>query len=268
MENIINFKNGYTEVNGLKMYYEVYGTGKPLVLIHGGGSTIETSFGRIIPLLAKTRQIIAMELQAHGHTNDRQTDLSFGQNADDIAVLLNDLKISNADFLGYSNGGHTLIEIALRFPHVINKMILASTFYKRDAAPPQFWEGFDHVTINNMPEVLQKGYLKANNSEEGLINMFNKDVKLLKGFTDWSDAQMRSIKAPALVINATQDVGSVEHAVKMYRMIPNCELVILPGTHGEFLGTAEAISNGTWNQEYSIQIIEEFLDRNQEKTEV
>src|SRR5664279_2176113 len=106
-----NFKSGYFDVNGLKMYYEIYGQGKPLVLIHGGGSTIQTSFGRIIPELAKRRQIIGVELQAHGHTNDRNTDLAFEQDADDVATLLGNLKISKADFLGFSNGGQTTIEL-------------------------------------------------------------------------------------------------------------------------------------------------------------
>src|ERR1700733_4723749 len=120
-----HFKSGYSEVNGLTMYYEVHGQGRPLVLIHGGGSTIQTSFGRIIPELAKHRQIIAVELQAHGRTNDRNTDLSFEQDADDVAALLVNLNISNADLLGFSNGGQTTIEIALRHPGLINKIIIA-----------------------------------------------------------------------------------------------------------------------------------------------
>src|SRR6185503_5240304 len=150
-----NFRSGYSEVNGLNMYYEVYGQGKPLVLIHGGGSTIETSFGNLIPMLANNRQIIGVELQAHGHTNDRNTDLSFEQDADDVATLLNNFGIAKADFLGFSNGGQTTIEIALRHPHLINKIILASAFYKRTAVPRQFWDGFDGVTLDMMPEVLK-----------------------------------------------------------------------------------------------------------------
>ena len=95
---------GYSEVNGLNMYYEVYGAGRPLVLLHGGGSTIQTSFGNIIPLLAKSRQIIAVELQAHGHTHDRDAELTFTQDADDVAALLKNLHIARADILGFSNG--------------------------------------------------------------------------------------------------------------------------------------------------------------------
>ena len=156
-----NFKSGYSEVNGLKMYYEIYGLGKPLVLIHGGGSTIETTFGRIIPLLAKHRQIIAVELQAHGHTNDRDTNLTFEQDGDDVATLLKNIEISKADFLGFSNGGQTTIEIALRHPGLVNKIILASAFYNRNAAVPQFWEGFEGATLNGYATSFKRRLFKS-----------------------------------------------------------------------------------------------------------
>src|SRR4051812_15211364 len=137
----MSFKNGYSDVNGLKLYYEVYGPGKPLLLLHGGGSTIQTSFGKIIPLLSKNRQIIAVELQAHGRTHDRDTPLTFEQDADDVAALLDNLHIAKTDILGFSNGGHTAIEIVLRHPDIVNKLILCSAFYKRNGVAPQFWEG-------------------------------------------------------------------------------------------------------------------------------
>jgi pimeloyl-ACP methyl ester carboxylesterase len=255
-----NFKSGYSDVNGLMMYYEIYGQGKRLVLIHGGGSTIETSFGNIIPLLAKNRQIIGVELQAHGHTNDRSTDLTFEQDADDVVRLLENLQITKADFLGFSNGGHTAIEIALRHENIVDKIILASTFYTRDAVVPQFWEGFAMATLEMMPKVLQEGYLKANNDREGLLNMFNKDVQRMKVFKGWTEEQIKSIKARTLVINGNNDVGSVEHAVQMYRIIPNCELAILPGGHGTYLGAIDALENGKWTMQYVAHLFESFLD--------
>ena len=261
MESNTNFKSGYSEVNGINMYYEIHGQGKPLVLIHGGGSTIETSFGNIIPLLSKSRQIIAMELQAHGHTGDRVSGLSFEQDADDVAKLLENLQIKKADFLGFSNGGQTAIEIALRHASIVGKIIFASIFYNRKAVVPQFWEGFDLVTLDMMPKALRDSYLKANNSEKELLNMFNRDVQRMKNFKGWTAEQMKSISAKAMVINANNDVGSVEHAVEMHRLIPNSELVILPGGHGTYLGAIESLPNGVWTMKYVADLIMEFLDK-------
>ena len=260
--NNADFKSGYAHVNGLQLYYEIYGEGRPLVLIHGGGSTIQTSFGRIIPLFARHRQVIAVELQAHGRTGDRDSFLSFEQDADDVAALLDFLQISKADFLGYTKGGHTAIEIAICHSEIINKLVLCSTFYKRSAAMPQFWDGFEHATLNDMPEVLKQEYLKVNNSQEGLQNMFNKDVQRMKTFKDWNDEQIRSIKAPTLIMNGNVDVGSVEHAVEMQRMIPDCELAILPGGHGSYLGAIESLHDGEWKQAYAVELIEGFLEKN------
>lgn len=261
MANKNHFKSGYAEVNGLNMYYEIHGKGKPLVLIHGGGSTIQTTFGRIIPLLVRHRQLIAVELQAHGHTNDRDAALSFEQDADDVAAILSYLKIPKAVFLGFSNGGQTAIEIAIRHPQLVNKIILASTFYKRSAAVPQFWEGFDKATLNDMPEVLRAGFLTANNDPVALQNMFNKDVQRMKTFKDWEDDQLRSIQSPTLIINANHDVGSVEHAVEMHRMIPGSELVIFPGVHGTYLGAIESLENGRCPDFNATALIEEFLEK-------
>src|SRR3982751_4239069 len=100
----------YADVNGIKMYYEIHGEGKPLVLIHGGGSTIRSNWGNIMPLFAKQYKVIAVELQAHGHTGDRDAPETFAQDADDVAALLNQLNISKASILGFSNGGSTTMQ--------------------------------------------------------------------------------------------------------------------------------------------------------------
>jgi len=256
-----NFRSGYSEVNGLKMYYEVYGQGKPLVLIHGGGSTIQVSFERIIPQLAKHRQIVAMDLQAHGRTNDRDTYLTFKQDADDVAQLLTNLEISKADFLGFSNGGHALIEIALRHPGFINKLIICSAFYKRSGTFPKFWEGFDGVTFDDMPQQFKDEFLKVNNSPSALVNMSNKDVQRMKVFEDWADEQIKSIQVPTFIMNGTEDVGSLEHAVEMYWVIPNCELAILPGGHGQYIGEINPQIGKDKLPDTTISLIEIFLDK-------
>lgn len=258
---VINVENGYKLVNGLNMYYEIHGSGNPLVLIHGGGSTIRTSFGRILPLLAKNRQVIAVELQAHGHTGDRDNDLSFEHDADDVAALLQNLSISKTDFLGFSNGGQTVIELALRHSHLVNKLILASSFFKRDAATPAFWNGFENATLDDMPKILKEEYLIANNDANGLLNMFKKDVQRMKTFTGWTVEQIGSIVAPTLVISANHDVGSLEHALEMYRVFPNAELAIFPGGHGTYLGAIEALENGHWPSFNATNLIEDFLNK-------
>ncbi len=141
----------YAPVNGLNIYYEIHGEGEPLVLLHGGGSTIETSFGTILPALAKTRKVIAFEQQGHGHAADVDRPFSFEQSADDAAALLRFLKIDKADFFGYSNGGSIALQIAIRHPDLVRKLIVASAMYKRDRLYPEFWDPMKHATLENMP---------------------------------------------------------------------------------------------------------------------
>ncbi|HET9432662.1 MAG TPA: alpha/beta hydrolase, partial [Chitinophagaceae bacterium] len=158
--NLVKFDSAYASVNGLNMYYEIHGEGTPLVLIHGGGSTIQTSFSKILPLLARHYKVIAVELQAHGHTGDRDSAESFEQDADDVAGLLGHLKINKARFLGFSNGGNTAMQIAIRHPALVNKLVVISSFYKRDGMIPGFFEGMEKATLENMPGLLKTYYLQ------------------------------------------------------------------------------------------------------------
>ena len=226
----------YATVNGLKMYYEIHGSGRPLVLIHGGGSTIMSTFGRILPELAETHQVIAVELQAHGHTPDIDRPLSFEQDADDVAALLKQLHIEKADIMGFSNGGTTSLQVAIRHPELVNKLVLASTTYKRDGMQPGFFEGFQHASLENMPQPLKEAYLEANPDPKGLQAMFDRDVARMVAFKDISDADIQTIQAPALVINGDADVVLAEHALALSRTLPHARLAILPCGHGEYIG--------------------------------
>src|ERR671935_3223680 len=116
----------YASVNGLTMYYEVHGAGRPLVLLHGALSAIGTSFGKVLPSLAKTRQVIAVEQQAHGHTADIDRPLTYEQMADDTAALLRHLEIGSADVYGYSLGGGVALQLAIRHPELVRKLVLVS----------------------------------------------------------------------------------------------------------------------------------------------
>jgi pimeloyl-ACP methyl ester carboxylesterase len=125
-------KTGYAQVNGIKMYYEVHGAGKPLVLLHGAFNTINTAFAQLIPELSKTRQVIAVELQGHGRTQDIDRPFSFESMADDVVALLKFLKTDSADIFGYSMGGGVAQQIAIRHPEVVRRLIITSSVYKYD----------------------------------------------------------------------------------------------------------------------------------------
>jgi pimeloyl-ACP methyl ester carboxylesterase len=256
------FKSGYSDVNGIKMYYEMHGDkGDYLVLIHGGGSTLGTTFGRVIPLLAKENKVIAVELQAHGHTSDREAPESFEQDADDVARLLQILQISKASIFGFSNGGNTAIQIAVRHPALVNKLVLASTFYKREAFPAGFFEGMKLATLSDMPEPLRNAFLKINPDSNALLTMFNKDRERMLQFRDWSDELMRSIKSPTLIISGDRDVISAEHAVVMSKLIPNARLMILPAMHGAYIGASEVPDAGGKLHELTVAVVEDFLNK-------
>src|SRR6266508_5078159 len=139
----ITAQTGYAPVNGLTMYYEIHGAGRPLVLLHGALSTIDVDFGRVLPSLAQTRQVIAIEQQAHGHTADIDRPLTDEQMAEDTAALLRQLKIENADFLGYSIGAGIALEFARRQPDLVRKLVVASPAYRRDGVYSEIWEGIE-----------------------------------------------------------------------------------------------------------------------------
>jgi pimeloyl-ACP methyl ester carboxylesterase len=123
-------------VNGLEMYYESQGVGKPLVLLHGAMSPIETSFGAVIPLLAQSRRLIAVEQQGHGRTPDAKRPLSYAQMAQDTAMLVRKLKIEQADFFGYSMGAGIALELAMQYPELERRLIVGSLAYSNDGFHP------------------------------------------------------------------------------------------------------------------------------------
>lgn len=226
----------YATLKQLDLYYELHGTGSPLVLLHGGGSTIASTYGRILPALAQKHQVIAIELQAHGHTRDIDRPLSFEQDADDVAGLLQQLKIDKAAIMGFSNGGTTALQVAIRHPEIVSKLVLASTTYKRDGMQAGFFESMQVATLETMPGPLQQAYLEANPDPKGLLAMFKRDVARMISFKDIPDDAIQNIRVPALVINGQTEVVRAEHALALSRVLPMAKLVILPGDHGEYIG--------------------------------
>lgn len=245
----------YAPVNGLRMYYEVHGrahAGKPpLVLLHGGGSTIGTSFGQVLHSLAASRQVIAFEQQGHGHTGDVDRPFSFEQTADDTAALIRYLKIESADLLGWSNGGSAALQVAIRHPALVRKLVVASAMFKRDGLPPEFWGFMEQATPESMPAELREAYLRVAPNPEALPTMHEKSVQRMLGFTDWLPEVIRSIRAPVLVAIADSDVVRLEHAVEMYRLLPNAQLAVLPGTDHDILNR---------RPDWVVSMVSSFLD--------
>jgi len=230
-------KSGFARVNGLRMYYETHGAGgTPLVLIHGGGSTIGTNFGRVLPQLSRSRRVIAVEVQAHGHTLDIDRPFTFEQDADDVAALLDSLHVPKADILGFSNGGTTALQIAIRHPAKVNRLVIASSNYRRDGMQAGFWDFMEKGTYADMPKPYEVAYLKINPSQTGVHAMHDRDAKRMLAFKDIPDESIRAIQAPALVVVGDKDVVRPEHALALSRTLPHARLCILPGTHGSYLG--------------------------------
>ncbi|MBP7642947.1 MAG: alpha/beta hydrolase [Saprospiraceae bacterium] len=249
----------YSVVNGINMYYEIHGQGKPLVLIHGGGSTIETSFGRIIPLLSPSWQLICVELQAHGRTGDRNAPISFKQDADDVAQLIRNLGYEKVDVFGFSNGANSALQMAIRHPELCSKIIAGSPLLKKDGTFPQFWEFMKNGTFEQMPQAYKDAFLSVNPDDVKLHNMYEKCANRMINFEEFSDEEILAIKVPVLLINGENDVATTEHVVAMSKLIPNCQLEIVPGGHGAYIGEITTITPNTQAKTFAIPVIEKFL---------
>ena len=255
-------RGGYAEVNGIRMYYETYGPerGVPLVLLHGGGSTIDVTFDRILPFLARDRRVIAVEEQAHGRTSDRDAPVRFETSADDVAALLKHLKIEQADIFGFSNGASVGMQVAIRHPAAVRRLVFASSLTKKDGAQPQLWTLIQSADISNMPQPLKDAFLKVNPDPAKLKTMHNKDAERMRHFTDVPDADVRAIRAPTLILIGDRDIVKPEHAIELARLIPNARLMIVPGGHGDYLGEAVMTQRATREPELTAGFVEEFLD--------
>ena len=169
-----NPQTGYAPVNGLNIYYEIHGSGQPLVVLHGAYMTIET-MGEIVPSLAETRQVIAVELQGHGHTADIDRPLTYEHMADDVAALLRHVGIEEADVFGFSTGGGVAIQLAIRHPEVVRKLVVASASYTSDGVHPELLE----ITPTITPEAfagspIEEAYLRTAPNPDNFPNLVTK----------------------------------------------------------------------------------------------
>jgi pimeloyl-ACP methyl ester carboxylesterase len=152
------------------------------------------------------------------------------------------------------------MQIAIRHPEVVNKIIVASSFYKRSGLPPQFWEFMKKGTISDMPPSLKEAFLKVTPDSAKLQNLFEKCANRMLEFKDWNDAQLKSIQAPTLLVTGDNDVASPEHTVEMYRLIPHCQLMVIPGGHGKYMGEISFV-NTERNVKSFVPLVEEFLEQ-------
>ena len=253
---------GYAPVNGIKMYYEIHGSGGgvPLVLLNGGGSTINITYSRVLPIFASHRTVIALEEQGHGRTSDRKEPFRAETSADDVSALLKYLQFAQADFMGFSNGAGVAMEVAIRHPEQVRKLVFASYFTERSGAQPWFWDFMKKADFAGMPQPLKDAFLSVNPDIEALKNMCAKDIERMQHFIEIPAKDVQSIRASTLIMIGDRDVVKPEHAAELSHLVSNSRLMILPGAHGEYLGEILTARAGSRAPEYTAGFIEEFLD--------
>jgi pimeloyl-ACP methyl ester carboxylesterase len=239
--NIEPTESTYADVNGLKMYYEVYGEGKPLVLLHGSFMSIPLNWSHIIPRLAKDRKVIVAEMQGHGRTKDIAREFSYESMADDVSGLLKHLQIDSADLLGYSMGGGVAFQVAVRHPEHVRRLVVLSGTYTHDGWWPDVEASFSTFT----PEMfigtpIQKQYDSLGNDPARFPEFVRKVISIDLKRYDWSK-DVKNIQVPIFMAIGDADGVRYEHAIELFRAkgggkmgdlhgLPKSRLAIIPGT--------------------------------------
>ncbi len=259
----------YASVNGLTIYYEIHGTGRPLVLLPGGFMTVE-AMGEVVPQLASTRQVIGVELQEHGHTSDIERPLHFELMADDIAALIKHLGVAQADIFGYSLGGGVALQTAIRHPEVVRKLVLASTAFKRDGWYPEVLAGMASISVEGFAGTpIHEAYLKTSPRPETWPTFVAKMRQLLSEDYNWTEG-VAVLKTPTLIIVGDADGLRITHAVEFFGLLgggkadgdlaglPAAGLAVLPATtHVGWAPPSHGIMTRT---QLLLPIITELLD--------
>jgi pimeloyl-ACP methyl ester carboxylesterase len=235
-------RTGYAPVNGLKMYYEIHGKGDPVVLLHGGFMTITNNWTEMIPQLSKSRQVIAVELQGHGRTADINRDFSYESLADDIAALLDYLKINQADLLGYSMGGGVAMQVAIRHPQKVRKVISISAVFRHDGWVKEALEAFPKMDAGMFKgSPIETEYKKLSPTPDRFDTFVRRAIQMDIKPYDFGAEKLKATKAPMLFIHGDADGVRLDHIAEMFRlkgdeifgdMRPRTEsrLAILPNT--------------------------------------
>lgn len=260
-------QTGHAPVNGLRLYYEIHGEGAPLLLLHGAYMTIDL-MGPIVPGLAASRQVIAVELQGHGHTADVDRAITYEQMADDAAALLRHLEVDSADVVGYSLGGGVALQVAIRHPALVRKLVVASASYTSDGMHAAALEMFPSIT----PELfvgspIEEAYLRTAPNPGDFPKLVEKLKRLDTTAFAWSADDIRGIAAPTLIILGDSDGIRLAHAVELFELLgggvmgdlagmPTSQLAVLPAT-SHFVPPGSGLLDRV---EWLLAMIPPFLD--------
>jgi pimeloyl-ACP methyl ester carboxylesterase len=242
----------YAHVNGLDVYYELHGTGEPLVLLHGGLLTIELTFARMLPQLAKERQVVAIELQGHGRTADVEREFTLEHLADDVAGVLDELGIERADFFGFSLGGIVSLAFAMRHPERAGRVVAAATHARADGYHSEIFEmdaTSDRLPTEDDFREMYAAYVAVAPNPDG-FEAFAAKASALPQRMNWSAADLGSVRSPVLLLIGDNDFVRIEHAAEMQQQLPDARLAVLPGcTHMDLVRRADLV----------LPLVEDFL---------
>ena len=210
---------GYAPVNGLKMYYEVHGSGDPVVLLHGSFMTITNNWTQWIGELSKTRKVIAIEMQGHGRTADTARDITDENLADDVAALLEQLKIPRADLIGYSMGGAVAMQCAIRHPDKVRKVVIISSYFRRDGVVKEALDAIPKLTADDFKgSPIEAEYKKLSPTPDEFPNFVKRLLATASRGHDISADQLKATTAPMFFIHGDADGVRLEHISEMYRL--------------------------------------------------
>ena len=210
---------GYAPVNGLKMYYEVHGSGEPVVLLHGAFMTITSNWDGWIGELSKTRKVIAVEMQGHGRTADIGRELGSENHADDVAALLKYLKLSRADLIGYSMGGGVAMQVAVRHPNQVRRVVVISSTFRRDGMTQEGLDAMPTLTAETFKgSPIEAEYKRLSPTPDQFSQFVKRMVAAFSKGNDLSADQLRSTTAPMFFIHGDADGIRLQHVAEMFRL--------------------------------------------------